>query len=112
MNSKERYFYFGEADIATTGEACMFPLSSFLGITPADANRASLHFNSRNGAATDDIVTITRNNGAGAAGFKAFCEEMVGLLQTQKVFTVVVDGETDVKALPHSANSCGVATEA
>ena len=112
MNSKERYFYFGETDIATTGEACMFPLSSFLGITPAAANRASLHFKSRNGEATDDNVTVTRANAATAAGFKVFCEEVVGLLQTQKAFTMVIDGETKVKALPHTMGSVGVATEA
>ena len=52
----ERYFYFGEAAVETTGESCLFPLSSFLGATPATSGRTTLHFKSRNGAATDDQV--------------------------------------------------------
>jgi hypothetical protein len=55
----ERYFYFGEATVATTGEACLFPLSSFLGMTPAALFQTTMHFKSRNGAATDDTVLIT-----------------------------------------------------
>ena len=51
----ERYFYFGEDDVSTTGESCMFGLSTFLGMTPAGATSTTMHFNSRNGAATDDL---------------------------------------------------------
>ena len=40
----ERYFYFGEDDVSTTGEACMFSLSSFLGMQPAGATSTTMHF--------------------------------------------------------------------
>ena len=111
MNSKERYFYFGENDIATTGEACMFPLSSFLGMTPAASNRVTLHFKSRNGAATDDQVTATLL-GDIATDSKTFMARMVGLLQSQKSFNIIIDGETSTSAMPGNINSVGVATEA
>ena len=55
----ERYLYFGEDDVATTGESCMFALSSFLGMTPASATTTTMHFQARNGTAVDDVVTVT-----------------------------------------------------
>ena len=57
----ERYFYFGESTVATTGSACMFPLSSFLGMTPGGANSTTMHFNARNGEFLDDTVTVTHS---------------------------------------------------
>lgn len=54
----ETYFYFGEDDVATTGEAAMFPLSSFLGATPGGDDNVNLHFKARNGSANDDIVGV------------------------------------------------------
>ena len=55
----KRYLYFGEATVETTGEACMFAVDTFLGMTPGSASTTQMHFKSRNGAATDDIVTVT-----------------------------------------------------
>ena len=111
MNSKERYFYFGEADIATTGEACMFPLSSFLGMTPVDTNRVAIHFKSRNGEATNDIVNVTLL-GDTFNDTKTFMSRMVGLFQSQKSFNMIIDGETSISAMPGNISSVGVATEA
>ena len=54
----ETYFYFGENDVATTGEAAMFPLSSFLGATPSTDDSVNLHFKARNGSANDDIINV------------------------------------------------------
>ena len=108
MNSKERYFFVGESDIATTGEAAMFPLSSFLGMTPQNSARVQLHFKARCGEELDDLVTFTIN-----VSTKTFMERVVGILQTQKVFTTINDGEAGVSALPHeifSTNS--ITTEA
>jgi len=34
----------------------MFPVSSFLGATPATSGRTTLHFKARNGSANDDTV--------------------------------------------------------
>jgi len=54
----ETYFYFGENDVATTGEAAMFPLSSFLGATPSGDDSVMLHFKARNGSASYDTVNV------------------------------------------------------
>jgi len=73
----ERYFYFGEATVATTGEACMFPLSSFLGMTPASSASTTMNFKARNGTAVDDKVVITHTGHTP----KAFMGEIVKFLQ-------------------------------
>ena len=59
----ERYFYFGEDDVSTTGEACMFSLSSFLGMQPAGATSTTMHFQARNGTAADDDILLTHVTG-------------------------------------------------
>ena len=88
----ERYFYFGEDDVATTGESCMFAASSFLGMTPASATTTTMHFNSRNGAATDDYVTVTHTG----TTCKVFMTAMVGLMKANQrnPFLIVWDGES------------------
>ena len=88
----ERYFYFGEDDVSTTGEACMFALSTFLGMTPAGAASTTMNFNSRNGAATDDIVTVTHTGTTP----KAFMTEMAGFMRANQrnPFLIVHDGES------------------
>tara|TARA_R100001510_G_C7622738_1_gene183268 strand:+ start:468 stop:815 length:348 start_codon:yes stop_codon:yes gene_type:complete len=113
MNSKERYFFIGESDIATTGEAAMFSLSSFLGMTPQNSARVQLHFKARCGEELDDLVVFTINQTTPAINTKTFMERVVGILQTQKVFTTLNDSEAGVSALPHeifSTNS--ITTEA
>ena len=55
----KRYLYFGEATVETTGEACLFAVDTFLGMTPGSSSSTQLHFNSRNGAATDDTVVVS-----------------------------------------------------
>lgn len=109
MNSKERYFYFGETDIATTGEACMFPLSSFLGMTPAASNRINVEFKSRNGAATNDSAQFILQTGATT---KEAMSAMVDLFQSQKGFVKVIDGEAGINANGHIFRTVGVGTEA
>ena len=104
----ERYFYFGEDDVATTGESCMFAASSFLGMTPAGAASTTMHFNSRNGAATDDVVTVVHT-----VGFKAFATEIVKFMQAnQKNPFLIVADKTNPKAITSLITSVAVATEA
>ena len=88
----ERYFYFGEGDVATTGESCMFPLSSFLGMTPSGAAGTTMHFNSRNGAATDDVVAVTHTGTTP----KVFMTAMAGFMRANQrnPYLVVHDGES------------------
>tara|TARA_R100001463_G_scaffold15718_2_gene40909 strand:- start:331 stop:648 length:318 start_codon:yes stop_codon:yes gene_type:complete len=85
----KRYLYFGEATVETTGEAAMFPVDAFLGATAIHAVKTQLFFKSRNGAATDDSVTITH----GSMTSKAFMVELAKILQNNQKnpFLVVVD---------------------
>ena len=89
----ERYFYFGEDDVATTGESCLFPLSSFLGMTPAGAASTTMHFQARNGTAADDVVTVTHTGTAP----KVFMTAMVGFMKAnhRNPFLIVHDGESN-----------------
>ena len=88
----ERYFYFGEDDVSTTGESCMFALSSFLGMTPAGAASTTMHFQARNGTAVDDVVTVTHTGTTP----KVFMTAMVGLMKANQSnpFLIVHDGES------------------
>tara|TARA_R110002073_G_scaffold304419_1_gene473149 strand:+ start:101 stop:457 length:357 start_codon:yes stop_codon:yes gene_type:complete len=54
----ERYFYFGESTVATTGTASMFALSDFLGISHSGDDHLHLHFKARNGSAKTDTVQV------------------------------------------------------
>ena len=105
----KRYLYFGEAAVETTGESCMFPIDMFLGMTPGGAAITQMHFKSRNGAATDDIVSVTHT------GYttKAFMTEMVKYMQNNQKnpFLIVADRATP-KVLTKMIASVAVATEA
>ena len=105
----ERYFYFGEDDVATTGEACMFPLSSFLGMTPASASTTTMHFKARNGSANDDVVTVTHTGTTP----KAFMTEIVKFMQADQKnpFLIVHDGESS-STISNLITSVAVATVA
>ena len=89
----ERYFYFGENDVATTGESCMFPASSFLGMQPGGAASTTMHFQARNGSAADDIVTVTHTGTTP----KVFMTAMVGFMKAnhRNPFLIVHDGESN-----------------
>jgi len=105
----ERYFYFGEDDVATTGESCLFPLSSFLGMTPAGAASTTMHFQARNGTAADDIVTVTHTGTAP----KVFMTAMAGFMKANQKnpFLIVHDGESgsSIGNLPNSKKITSVA---
>ena len=76
----ERYFYFGGVTVETTGNACMFPLSSFLGMTPGGSDSIKMHFKSRNGAATDDIVVVTQSS----SDVKLLMQELTAVLSNPR----------------------------
>tara|TARA_R100000231_G_scaffold71664_1_gene56603 strand:- start:432 stop:758 length:327 start_codon:yes stop_codon:yes gene_type:complete len=96
----EKYFYFGEATVETTAESALYPLSSFLGMTPSGAGATKLHFKGRNGTFNDDTVEIEHGNKTS----KEFVTEMVGLLQrnTRSPFLIVSDGQSGKHALQHA----------
>ena len=105
----KRYLYFGEATVETTGEACMFAVDAFLGMTPGSASTTQMHFKSRNGAATDDVVTVTHTGHT----TKAFMTEIVKFLQSNQrnPFLIIAD-KTNPTAVTNMIASVAVATEA
>jgi|TARA_R110001592_G_scaffold113485_1_gene312607 hypothetical protein len=86
-----RFFYFGENTVETTGEACMFPLSSFLGIKKTGSAESTLFFKSRNGEATSDLVVITHTGYT----HNKFTEEFVHFMQVNQrnPFLTVTSGD-------------------
>tara|TARA_R110000764_G_scaffold146674_1_gene234453 strand:+ start:397 stop:717 length:321 start_codon:yes stop_codon:yes gene_type:complete len=105
----KRYLYFGEATVVTTGEACMFSVDRFLGMTPASAATVTMHFMARNGALADDVVTVTHTGHT----TKAFMTEMVKFMQAnQKNPFLVVADKTNPTAVTNMIASVAVATVA
>ena len=87
-----RFFYFGETVVDSTGEACMFTLSSFLGISgSATLDTSILHFKARNGTSNADTVTILHT------GFdhKQFAGELVHFMQVnhRNPFLIMATGQ-------------------
>lgn len=107
----KRYLYFGEAAVETTGESCMFPIDMFLGMTPGvtSGTTTQLHFKSRNGAATDDTVTLTHTGHT----TKAFMTEMVKFMQNnQKNPFLMVADRTNYNSVTDMIDEVAVVTEA
>ena len=105
----ERYFYFGENDVSTPGESCMFALSSFLGMTPAGSASTTMHFKARNGTAADDVVTVTHTGTTP----KVFMTEVVKWMKANQrnPFLIVHDGESggSIGNLPNGKKITSVA---
>ena len=105
----ERYFYFGEDDVSTTGEACMFALSTFLGMQPAGATSTTMHFQARNGTAADDVVTVTHTGTTP----KVFMTEVVKWMKADQrnPFIIVHAGESgnSIGNLPNGKKITSVA---
>ena len=105
----ERYFYFGEDTVSTSGTSCMFALSSFLGMTPAGAASTTMHFISRNGGLTDDVVTVTHTGTIP----KVFMTEVVKWMKADQrnPFIIVHDGESgsSIGNLPNGKKITSVA---
>jgi hypothetical protein len=105
----KRYLYFGEATVETTGESCMFPIDMFLGMTPASSASTTMHFKSRNGAATDDGIVVTHTGHT----TKAFMTEIVKFMQNnQKNPFLKVADRTTPKVITNMIASVAVTTEA
>ena len=85
------YLYFAEGTVETTGEACMFPASSFIGLDPISNTSTRISFKSRNGADTDDDVLINHASGK----HKEVAELIASVLEpspvTRTKFIVVAD---------------------
>ena len=76
----ETYLYFGEGAVETTGTSALYPLSSFLGMTPAAAAQTTMHFKARNGTAVDDGVVVVHTGHT----TKAFMTAVVKYMQPNR----------------------------
>ena len=82
MAYNENFLWFNEGIDAAdaTGDGQMFKSSSFLGANVTGSAEVTLHFASRNGAATDDTVVITM----GSSDVKLLMQELTALLSNPK----------------------------
>ena len=92
----KRYLYFSEATVETTGENAMYPLSAFRGMTPSGGAATDLHFESRNGAITDDKVNVAHTGKT----FKEFAQLMAQALQRnhKNPILIIKDGPGGARA--------------
>jgi len=82
MAYNENYLFFNEGTDAAnaTGDGQMFSSSSFLGANVTGSAEVTLHFASRNGAATDDTVVITM----GTSNVKLLMQELAAVLSNPR----------------------------
>jgi hypothetical protein len=92
----ERYLYFSEATVETTGEQAMYPLASFLGMTPSGGAATDLHFQARMGDITDDKVNVAHTGKT----FKEFAQLMAHAMQRnhRNPILVLKDGPDGIRA--------------
>ena len=82
MAYNENFLFFNEETDAAnaTGEGALYKSSDFLGANVSDANDVQLHFKSRNGAATDDIVELTM----ASSDVKLLMQELAAVLSNPR----------------------------
>ena len=102
------YLYFAEGAVETTGEACMFPASSFIGLDPVSDTTTRISFKSRNGEDTDDDALNTHATGK----HKEVAELIASVLEPSSVtrtkFIVVADEANGVYL--DNGNGAGLAS--
>ncbi len=82
MAYNENFLFFNEGTDAAdaTGDGALFKSSSFLGANVTGSAAVTLHFASRNGAATDDTVVVTM----GSSDVKLLMQELAAVLSNPK----------------------------
>ena len=82
MSYNENFMFFNEGTDAAnaTGDGALYKSSDFLGANVTGAAAVTLHFKSRNGAATDDTVVITM----GSSDVKLLMQELAAVLSNPK----------------------------
>ena len=82
MAYNENFLFFNEETDAAnaTGEGALYKSSDFLGANVSDENDVQLHFKSRNGAATDDIVELTM----ASSDVKLLMQELTAVLSNPR----------------------------
>jgi len=82
MSYNENFLYFNEDvnAVDSTGDGAMYKSSDFIGANVTGAAVTTLHFKSRNGAATDDLVAVTQ----GTTDVKKLMQELTAVLSNPK----------------------------
>jgi hypothetical protein len=82
MPYNENFMFFNEGTDAAnaTGDGALFTSSQFIGANVTGAAEVTLHFASRNGAATDDFVVVTMSS----SDVKLLMQELTAVLSNPK----------------------------
>jgi len=82
MPYNENFMFFNEGTDAAdaTGDGALFTSSQFIGANVTGAAEVTLHFASRNGAATDDTVAVTMSS----SDVKLLMQELTAVLSNPK----------------------------
>ena len=82
MPYNENFMFFNEGTDAAdaTGDGALFTSSQFLGANVTGSAEVTLHFASRNGAATDDTVAVTMSS----SDVKLLMQELTAVLSNPK----------------------------
>ncbi len=82
MSYNENFMFFNEGTDAAnaTGDGALYKSSDFLGANVTGSAAVTLHFASRNGAATDDTVVITM----GSSDVKLLMQELAAVLSNPR----------------------------
>ncbi len=82
MSYNENFLWFNEGSVAVaaTGDGQMYKSSDFLGANVSGSAAVTLHFKSRNGAASDDTVIVTM----GTSDVKLLMQELTAVLSNPK----------------------------
>ena len=80
--TNENFMFFNEGTDAAnaTGDGALYKSSDFLGANATGSAQVTLHFKSRNGAATDDTVVITQSS----SDVKLLMQELTAVLSNPK----------------------------
>ena len=82
MPYNENFMFFNEGTDAAdaSGDGALFTSSQFLGANVTGSAEVTLHFASRNGAATDDTVAVTMSS----SDVKLLMQELTAVLSNPK----------------------------
>tara|TARA_R100000329_G_scaffold96678_1_gene80146 strand:+ start:582 stop:938 length:357 start_codon:yes stop_codon:yes gene_type:complete len=90
--NRQNYLYFAEDPVETTNEAMLLPVSSYRGCDPGDGT-TGFFFESVDGTATREVITLTHTAGKNKQVINAMIEIMNGAHKNNDGFTVVADSE-------------------
>lgn len=83
MSYNENFMFFNEDAAAVanaTGDGALYKSSDFIGANVTGAAATTLHFKSRNGAATDDTVVVTQSS----SDVKLLMQELTAVLSNPR----------------------------